>query len=385
MNNGLNMRPAIKAGVGVVAAAVVAGGVYGYVHARRTTELETGAQESVADLAAQEADTENEEDLAARESASESTVQDTAAETAIGADTEVVAGPVLPEERVETIYQYVCENMETAENAVVAGDYHVINLAAPDAEYYGMAVGDYEADEGVYAVMRKDLDADGEEELLVFSRMLEESVDAAADDDSHWSFRIQVADMENDEISVSDAQEMLSLSNRSGPDGRTVTVYYKALDDGIEILCRDEGAWTLNADGTDDDVTAYRYQDGQLQHIDSAVFAGSDPWGIGDDQELLAALRNMGLVASADEIAQYTYDYQGYMGYSGLLSDAEEGITNVLHMELVTYLDRDAWWNYYNQHGSGSDSSVLEFDTSPYYANLELTIDDSDHAVYAAE
>lgn len=353
---------AVKAGAGIVAVAVAAGGTGAYIHSQRVAETEP-----------------------------EPVVQEAATEQVTEVVPEEAAGPISQEERVAAMYQYISENMEIAGEATVSGGYHVINLAAPNGEYYGMTVGGYEADEGVYAVLHKDLDTDGEEELLVLSRTLEENTDTAetdtvtSDEDSRWLFWIQVMDMENDKISVSDAQEMLSLSNRSGPDGRTVTVYYKTLDDGIEILCRNEGQWTLNADGTDDNITAYRYQNGQLQYIDSALFGGSDPWGIGDDQELLAALRNMGLTISADEIAQYTYDYQGYMGYSGLLSDSEEGITNVLHMELVTYLDRDTWWDYYNLHGSGGDSSVLGFDTSPYYANLELTIDDRDNVVYAAE
>lgn len=347
---------AVKVGIGVTALAVAAGGTGAYVYTRNAD------QQEVVEESAPVATTEVEDEPIA--------IQEEPAEQSTS---------------TEILYQYVTDNMEIAQEADLQGGYRVEPIGDPaNPSWYALVNGNYQADDGVYAVMQQDLDLDGDEELLVLSRSYEEAVADDPDALGGWQLTMQVVDMNDGAVIVSDPQTILSMGESGngsiGPDERSFAIYYKDLGDSIEVLCRSRTVHKFNVDGESDEVVGYRYQDGQLEMAGRASWGGSDVWGIGEDEELLGSLRELGLETTAASLAKYTSSYEWSQGdvYEGMLSSAEEGITEVLHMKTVSNLDEEAWWAV-----SGSDDPTA-FDASAYSISLELYIDDADNMLYSS-
>lgn len=346
---------AVKAGAGIVAVAVAAGGTGAYIHSQRVAETEP-----------------------------EPVVQEAATEQVTEVVPEEAAGPISQEERVAAMYQYISENMEIAGEAELQGSYSVQNIG----NSYGIVNGDYVADEGVFAIMRNDIDVDGADELLVFSRTTERDPESRRSEDwSGWRLLLQVVDMTGEgTVSMTDPVTMMTITNPGDgyitDDQRFLTVYYKDLNGVPEILSYEHSQCYINISGGDGYyLSGYIYKNGQLTNVDRAVCGGTDLWGIGDDTELLDSLQHMGLDTTAGLIGTLKSDVESEIEYQfeGLIAGSEEGLTSVLHLDTVTTLDEQAWYDAYYS------DNVMNFDPGSYSISLELMIDDGDNIVYAAE
>lgn len=279
--------------------------------------------------------------------------------------------PLVPEEpaTIETLCDRALAELGQAETTQVTSPYTVQTL---EGGFTGVTLEGFSGDVGVIAAYRKDLDADGEDELLVLNRQLGEQYG-----NSVWQIYMRVYDTEDPE-NQPDGIRIMSFKE-SGismePDTMMLSVYLKDLGDSVEILSSYSDYYYINVSGGTEELAGFQYRDGQLTQVDDVLFGGSDSYGEGQDPEVQSSMQNMGLYTSAAALEEANDLLYGDDALCAYLSSDEEGITELLRWESSSTL-------------LSSEENVYDMtigELSGYTMTLTLVNKDPEDTVYVAE
>lgn len=301
---------AVKAGIGLTVVAVAAGGGGAYAYHQATTP------EVIEEPAVVEEPMEEIERIpdGQRMSAMYESIQET---YGIVSDSSMTSPCWLVQEGTTLDIAFTSSGAD--------GKEYPLFVTGEEDSYEGiLRTGTYDGESGAYAIYEKDLDRDGDQELIAFIRTQD-----YAEGDPHparndWHFELVVYDVEDGILLSTDPQEINTIQFgddvSDAADMRGLIVYYKEAADADEILCYRYQTLTYCFDGYwyYYNLTGYTYRDGQLQmvasvgrdYLEGAYSNGQyNPVGANTSQEeQIAGLRALGLDRSADVTADGTFD-----------------------------------------------------------------------------
>lgn len=375
---------AVKAGAGILATAVAIGGASTYLHHKNAAVEEP-----------------------------------TIAESAVTISTES-AEPEVPQLSEEERIRMMMERAESEYGLVDNGDltspyYQYVPYAhKPDSDEvyprdrYAVATGNYSGAEGIYAAFTEDMDLDGDLELVVLSRSLEEHpsmrTNIINETWNKWEFVLSIFDIDNNAVIVQNATicTIDEVHDISVPfDGYGLIIYMKSIDSTKEIIVHHydylypsyefntvEVARLDAKIAGNNNILAYQYNDYEIQSVAKTWCLSERTFSFDPDldTEFYDALDAMGLSISANNFnpecitSLHDHNTPGNAAYYvDIISDDEPDIEKICEVFTTTNIDMNTWHDYELR------GATAEFDPSPYTSTLKTIVYNSDNIVYAVE
>lgn len=291
-------------------------------------------------------------------------------------------GAVSNENHAATMYERYVDRDSLAGDAALTSE---VSYEELDPTF-----SDYEGDEGIYAILYRDLDHDDLDELVMFHRYEDENTEGL------WHIECRIMDWDGDTTVTTRVQELGSCNvMHDRDDANGFVIYYKELDNEDEILCLQYENDYTNADAYEMTFSAYRYKAGEIYEVNDIDYRGEDITGRSETDpatsivinadDYTGALRSMHLdqsatvLADAGTLLQPTTSVSDQAGgYRGFLSSTEPDITPVIELYTTYSYDEAAAYEYSVQNMTPAQGSNLT-------RSLMFRVHDDAHALYAAD